>query len=137
MKLEEHVLSAIDAFERGRKDEALLHACFSIDATARNMFSKNGKKEYKACIRHYWWLVEPFMNGGVNLEETRWSHITLDNGYGKVISDPDLADIIYHVFRCSHAHAREILSSMNYCHLKTEFQYGKLISLVKPFKCQN
>ena len=32
----------------------------------------------------------------------------LDNGHGKIIQDPDLADIIYHVFRCSQAHASEL-----------------------------
>jgi len=39
---------------------------------------------------------------------TRWTHISLDDGHGKIIKEPDLADIIYHIFRCSHAHAEEV-----------------------------
>lgn len=31
MKLERHVLLSIEAFERGNKDETLMHACFAID----------------------------------------------------------------------------------------------------------
>lgn len=110
MRLEQHVLHAIDDFDQGKKDSALMHACFAIDGTARKIFPKNGvgRQGYKNCIRKYWWLVEPFIGSGLNLEETKWTHITLDDGHGKKIIDPDLADIIYHVFRCSHAHAEEV-----------------------------
>jgi hypothetical protein len=51
--LEDHILSAIDAFDRDCKDEALMHASIAIDGTARNIFSKKkvGKQDYKSCLR--------------------------------------------------------------------------------------
>jgi hypothetical protein len=110
MKLQEHVLKAINASNRGDKDEALMHACFAIDGTARNLYSKKKclRSDYKNCIRSYYWLIEPFIGAGLNLEETKWTHVKLDDGSGKLIQNPDLADIIYHIFRCNHAHANEI-----------------------------
>ena len=110
MKLEQHVLSAIDDFEQGKVEGALLHACLAIDATARKIFptGAGGKLDYKNCIRQYYWLLEAFCSAGINLEETKWTNVKLDNGHGKLIVDPDLADLIYHKFRCSQAHAEEI-----------------------------
>ncbi len=110
MKLEEHVLSAIQAFDRNKKDEALMHASIAIDGTSRKLFSKQqtSNKDYKSCIRQYWWIIERFIGDGINLEETQWTNVKLDNGHGKLIINPDLADIIYHIFRCSHVHGKEI-----------------------------
>jgi len=99
MKLEEHVLCALEAYDRGSKEEALMHATIAIDATARNLLKKKGKSAYKDCIRTYLWLVERFIGEGLNLEDTKFSHIKLDDGNGKIIANPDLADVIYHVFR--------------------------------------
>jgi hypothetical protein len=110
MKLEDNVLRAIEAFDRGNRDEALMHASISIDGTARNCFSKArpNKKDYKSCLRRYCWIIERFIGEGLNLVETKFTHLKLDNGYGKCISNPDIADIVYHIFRCSNAHAEEI-----------------------------
>lgn len=110
MKLEKHVLLAIDSFMRGEKEEALLHASFAIDGTARNFFSKDmiGKQDYKSCLRQYWWIIERFIGEGLNLEETKFTNLKLDDGHGELISAPDLVDIVYHIFRCNLAHAREI-----------------------------
>lgn len=91
-------------------DLALLLATLAIDATARNLFSekKCGSKLYKKCLREYLWLIERFAGEGLNLKDTRFTYITLRDGNDKIISKPDLADIIYHVLRCSDAHANEI-----------------------------
>lgn len=108
MKLETHVLKAIEANDRGDKDDALLHATIAINATARKLFNDGGNQSYKKCIRQYYWIIERFIGEGLNLTKTRWTHLDLDNGHGKKIPEPDLADIIYHVFRCNDAHATEI-----------------------------
>lgn len=110
MKLQHHVLYAIDDFFNNKKDAALMHACFAIDGTAKKLFPNqiSGKKNYKECLRNYWWLIEPFIGSGLNLEETRWTHLTLEDGHGKIITDPDLADIIYHIFRCNNAHGEAV-----------------------------
>lgn len=87
-----------------------MHACLAIEATARNVFSiqKASNSDYKNCLRMYWWILEAFGCPGINLEETKWTHLLLTNTYGKQILNPDLADIIYHIFRCADAHAQEI-----------------------------
>jgi hypothetical protein len=64
-----------------------------------------------------WWLVERFIGEGLNLEDTKFTYLKIDDGYGKLITDPDLADIIYHVFRCNHAHSEPI--PLNYELLNT------------------
>ncbi len=108
MKLEKHVLKAIEAHDRGSTDEALMHAAVAIDGTARKLFGKAGANIYKDCIRKYYWIVERFVGEGLNLVETKWTHLKLVNGNGKPILEPDLADIIYHIFRCNDVHATEI-----------------------------
>ncbi|WP_243368623.1 hypothetical protein [Microvirga solisilvae] len=109
MKLEKHVLAAINDYEQGSPDLALMHACFSIEGTARKFSGKNKatNKDYKDLIRAYYWIIEPMIGGGINLVETKWHNLKIDNGYGRILPDPDLADVIYHVFRCSHAHAED------------------------------
>lgn len=110
MRIQDHVIFSIEAFNRGEKDHALMHACIAIDATACELFSKQRatNQDYKKCIRDYYWLIQPFLGGGLDFNVTKFSHITLDNGYGGQISDPDLADVIYHIFRCNTAHGKEI-----------------------------
>ncbi len=120
MKLEDHVIRAIDLFQENKKEEALLHACIAIDSTSQKLFqkSKSGRKEYKRCIRNYWWLIERFIGDGLNLEETRWTNLSIEDGNGSVIQDPDLADVIYHIFRCNHVHGKDV--PQNFSLLPTE-----------------
>lgn len=110
MKLEDYVLKAIDDYESGKLDFALMNSCIAIDATARNLFKKDKatRKDYKDCIRNYYWIIEPMIGDGLNLEETRWDNLNVDDGYGKRIEHPDLADIVYHIFRCNHAHGNPV-----------------------------
>jgi hypothetical protein len=105
MKLKQHVLYAIDDSQAGKFEAALMHACFAIDGTARKIFpnSKKVGERFVACLREYYWLVEPMIGAGINLVETRFSNIeTLK------LKRPDFAEFVYEVFRCSAAHADEI-----------------------------
>ncbi len=114
MELSEHVIKAIKDYGQEDSNSALMHSCFAIEATARNLFRREdvGKKEYKDVIDQYLWILEPMMGSGVNLQETIWYNVEVDNGHGKIITDPNFSDIIYHIFRCSHAHAKSV--SKNY-----------------------
>ena len=58
------------------------------------------------------------IGGGFDFKDLRFNNLRLDNGYGELISNPDLADVIWHIFRCSHAHAKEV--PLNYELLQTE-----------------
>lgn len=42
MKIEQHVCYAIDDYQAGKLDSALMHACMAIDGTAKNLFSSGG-----------------------------------------------------------------------------------------------
>lgn len=105
MKLSEQVLCAIDDAEVGKFDSALLHACIVIDTTSKRLYPEQGKVgvRYVNCLRKYYWLLEPMIGAGLNLVDTRFSNIQLTK-----ITSPDFAQIIYEVFRCSHAHGDEV-----------------------------
>lgn len=105
MKLAQHVLYAIDDAEANKFESALLHACIAIDTTAKRFARANPKvrDRYVACLRHYYWILEPMLGPGINLVETKFENIQL----GKNCS-PDLAEIVYEIFRCSHAHGDEV-----------------------------
>lgn len=104
MKIAEHVQLAIELLEAGRFDPALLHACIAIDATAkRRTPSEKGRARYVRCIRDYYWLIEPMLGAGIDLVETRWGNVPLQKR-----PEPEWAEIVYEVFRCSHAHGDEV-----------------------------
>ncbi len=108
MKLSQHVLCAIDDAVAGKLDAALLHACIAIDATSKRMYPSERKVgiRYVNCLRSYYWLLEPAMGAGFDLVETRFSNITLGKN-----KQPDFAEVVYEVFRCSHAHGDEVPSA--------------------------
>jgi hypothetical protein len=105
MKLSQQVLYAIDDAGAGKFDAALLHACISIDTTSKRLYPSESKvgHRYVTCLRDYYWIVEPMIGAGLNLVETRFSNVPLQSN-----RSPDLADVIYEIFRCSHAHGDEV-----------------------------
>ncbi|MFB3082936.1 MAG: hypothetical protein ACE1Z4_05700, partial [Gammaproteobacteria bacterium] len=105
MRLPQHVICAIDDATQGKFDSALLHACITIDATSKQLapYEKRLGVRYVQCLRDYYWLLEPMIGAGLNLVETKFSNIQLRN-----TATPDLAEIIYEIFRCSHAHGDEV-----------------------------
>jgi hypothetical protein len=119
MKIAEHVQLAIDLMEAGRFDPALLHACIAIDATAkRRTPSEKVRSRYVRCIRDYYWLIEPMLGAGINLVETRWGNVPLPNR-----PEPDWAEVVYEVFRCSHAHGDEVPPQFSVTHPTEEHRY--------------
>lgn len=104
MRIANHVQYALDDFDLGRHDSALLHACMAIDGTARRMFpNDNNSSRYKKCLRHFYWILEPALGTGIDLTKTKFSYLTIGKN-----NEPDFADIVYSVFRCAHAHADEV-----------------------------
>lgn len=124
MKIQDHVIYSIDAFERREKEHSLLHACIAIDATARKLFDKPQatKQDYKNCVRQYYWLIQYFLPG-IDYTKTKFPHILVDPNNKKIATDIDLADIIYH-YRCSNAHGNE-----------TSKNYQLLPSVPNTFEC--
>jgi hypothetical protein len=104
MKLRDHVLCAIDDAQQGKQDAALLHACMSIDGTAKRLYPNEGvKARYVRCLRTHYWILEVMIGSGFNLAESRFANIRLPK-----LHNPDFAEIVYHILRCSHAHADEV-----------------------------
>ena len=48
------------------------------------------------------------VGSGINFNETKWHNMRAEDGHGKVLKDADIADIIYHVYRCGQVHGNEI-----------------------------
>jgi len=105
MKLSNHIKYAIDDVLAGKPDAGLLHACIAIDATSKRLFPKTRQvgPRYVNCIRRYYWLIEPMLGGGIDLEQTLFANVPLEKA-----KTPDFADLIYEIFRCSHAHGDDI-----------------------------
>lgn len=87
-----------------------MDACFAIEGTARNLYSKEevGAVDYKNCIREYYWIIEMISGIGINFKETKFSNLGITNGRGELILEPDFADVIYHIFRCNFAHCKDV-----------------------------
>jgi hypothetical protein len=109
MKLTDHVRCTFDDAAAGKLEAALLHACISIDATAKHLYPSTPgvRARFVRCIRDYYWLIEPMMGAGMNLEETKFGNVTVSN----LSTKPDFADIVYTIHRNSHAHGDEVSPS--------------------------
>jgi hypothetical protein len=112
MKIADHVQFIIDHMEAGKFDAALLHGCIALDATAKRLYPswKVGRR-YVQCIRDYYWLIEPMLGAGFNLAETRWGNVPLSRN-----PRPDSAEVVYEIFRCSHAHGDEVPPEFSVMH---------------------
>jgi hypothetical protein len=105
MKVGKSVQKTIDEFEDRDLESCMLHACNAIDGTARKISSANAgsKARYVSFLRDHYWLLEPMVTPGVNLVETRFTNVPLSKQ-----PEPDFAEIVYAVFRCSHGHGAEL-----------------------------
>jgi len=110
MALETGIILAIKYYEDGDVDSALERACLAIESTARNMYGKEkvGRTEYKECIRNYYWIIEPMMGGGFDPSATTFENLKIIDDRGRLIPNPDLADVIYYIFRCNFAHDKSV-----------------------------
>ena len=120
MTLEKHVLKAIKDYKEGDLESALMNACIAIEGTARNLYEKDkaSRNDYKKCIRDYYWIIEPMLGGGLNQFETLFTNLNIDNESAGTIEKPDLADVVYHIFRCNLAHSKSV--PLNYELLPSE-----------------
>jgi hypothetical protein len=125
MKITEHIRCVFDDAQAGKLEAALLHACISIDATARRLYPSmiGSGARFTRCIREYLWLVEPMVGLGINLAETKFSNLTLPRSKGP----PDFADVIYAIHRNSHAHGDEV--PISYELIRTIGPYGSVCHL--------
>lgn len=101
----DHVAATIDSFERSELDFAVLHACLAVDATARRVDpgEPSNRKRFVRFLRDFYWVLEPTAMPGFDLEQSRFSNVPLKN-----LANPDWAEVVYEIHRCSHAHGDHV-----------------------------
>jgi hypothetical protein len=97
----------LDEWDRGNVDAAMLHACNAVDGTAKKVFPGLGSnRRFTRLLRENYTILGPMGAPGINLLETRFPvslpHPTAPGG------EPDIADVIYGIHRCSHGHGDEL-----------------------------
>jgi hypothetical protein len=99
---------AIDDWESGKVDAAMLHACNAIDGTAKKVYPdlKGSNARFTQLLRENYSILGPMGMPGINLIETRFPvKVERPKASG---GKPDLADVIYGIHRCSHGHGDEL-----------------------------
>ena len=106
MSIDRRVIESIKAGADNHYDLGISIICPAIEATAKKKLqvSKIGRKEYIQFIRDSYDLMAPFIGAGVDYNATKFSHLRIQDDRQRPIPNPDLADVIYYIFRCGTAH---------------------------------
>jgi hypothetical protein len=107
MNVGDSVRKAIDDWEANEPESAMLHACNAIDGTARKVYPKLGSNaRFAQLLRDNYSILGPMGFPGINLAETRFPvRVERPKASG---GQPDLADVIYGIHRCTHGHGDEL-----------------------------
>lgn len=99
-------LAINDWASRNELESAMLHACNAVDGTAKKLFP-NSKNKYRftTLLRNKYHIVGPMGLPNINIEETRFP-VNVHQPTAK--GGPDLADLVYGIHRCCHAHGDEL-----------------------------
>lgn len=112
MELVRNIERSIIAYNTNDYVAALNFATLAVDATAQRFYKTSASRnKYKKFIRKYYWLLERFAGFPKNTTAQKYPNIQLfDEHNCKIGSElgPDIADIIYHIFRCNIHHGKGI-----------------------------
>lgn len=102
------VKKAIDDWQLGELDFAMLHACNAVDGTSKKHIKsfKGNKDRFTKFLRINYDILGPMGMPGINIVETRWP-IKISSPT-KLAEPVDLADVIYCIHRCAHGHGDEL-----------------------------
>ena len=107
MKVGDSVRLAIDDWERGEFEAAMLHACNAVDGTAKKVYSEAGSKaRFTRLLRESYGILGPMGTPGIDIVETRFP-VRVERSKTRD-GKPDMADVIYGIHRCSHGHGDEL-----------------------------
>jgi hypothetical protein len=104
MNIGNSVRKSIEDWEDGELDAAMLHACNAVDGTAAKVHpTENGSNmRFTRLLRENYSILGPMGAPGVDLEVTRFPvRVKKPKAPG---GQPDIADVIYGIHRCSHGH---------------------------------
>src|SRR5829696_7722331 len=106
MKVANSVRKAINEWEQGELESAMLHACNAVDGTARKLYPNLGNKDrFTRFLRENYAILGPMGAPGIDLIQTRFP-VTVQRPTAPG-GGPDMADVIYGIHRCCHAHGDE------------------------------
>ena len=107
MNVGNSIRKAIDDWKSGEADAAMLHACNSIDGTAKKIHPKlRSNARFTQLLRDNYGILGPMGMPGINVMETRFP-VKVDRPKAPG-GKPDLADVIYAIHRCTHGHGEEL-----------------------------
>jgi len=107
MKVSESVRKAMDDWGLGERESAMMHACNAVDGTAHKLHpALYSKARFTRVLRDNYAILGPMGVPGIDLKQTRFpvavERPTAADG------KPDIADMLYAVHRCCHAHGDEL-----------------------------
>ncbi len=107
MNVGNSVRKAIDDWEQGELESAMLHACNAVDGTATKLHPADGSNaRFTRLLRDNYATFGPMGAPGINLRETRFPvKVKRPKAQG---GQPDIADVIYGIHRCTHGHGDEL-----------------------------
>lgn len=108
MKVGDSVRLAINSYEDGELDAAMIHACHAIDGTSKKAYPtlSSGRPRFTAMIRKYIDIFGAWAAPGINLADTRLP-VRMKGTPTTPDGLPDVADVIYSI-RCAHDHGDEL-----------------------------
>ncbi len=107
MNVGKSVTKAIDEMGCGDHESAMLHACNAVDGTATKLYPSLGSNaRFTKLLRDNYEIFGPMGMPGINLVETRFPvSLVRPKAPG---GEPDIADVIYGVHRCTQGHGNEL-----------------------------
>jgi hypothetical protein len=107
MNVGNSVRLAIDDWERGELEAAMLHACNALDGTAKKEYPSLGSNaRFTQLLRENYSILGPMGAPGIDLKETRFP-VTVERPKAEG-GQPDIADVIYGIHRCHQGHGEEL-----------------------------
>jgi len=107
MNVGNSVRKAIDDWEQGELESAMLHACNAVDGTAKKLYPTLGSNaRFTRLLRENYGIFGPMGAPGIDLVETRFPvKVARPKAEG---GKPDIADVLYGIHRCAHGHGDEL-----------------------------
>jgi hypothetical protein len=107
MKIGKSVQKAIDEWQAGDPESAILHACNAVDGTGKKAYPELASTaRFTRLIRDNYGIFGPMGAPGVDLVATRFPvFVKSPKAPG---GKPDIADVVYAIHRCSHGHGEEL-----------------------------
>jgi len=108
MNVGNSVRKAIDDWEHGELESAMLHACNAVDGTAKKLYPtlRSNNERFTRALRENYGILGPMGAPGIDLVATRFP-VTVKRPTA-LGGKPDIADVIYGVHRCTHGHGDEL-----------------------------